>query len=202
MLEVTYIGCKYSYLLFSFLCIPILFFMPFILDLWLVEVPEWTSVFCVILIVSTLLDQLTVFLYQAISAEGHIRNYNVVRSITNILPIVISVMMFSLADFPPYWVLINWMVGKGLLGGITNVYFSRHNIGMSVQAFIKKVFLPCVRITFIMAVVCWWIVQHEFNILCLLTLTFIASIPLYWLFALSRQEKEIFQSIALSIKRK
>lgn len=202
MLEVAYIGCKYSYLLFSFLCIPVLFFMPFILDLWLVEVPEWTSVFCVILIISTLLDQLTVFLYQAISAEGHIRNYNVVRSITNILPIVISVMMFSLSDFPPYWVLINWIVGKGLIGGITNVYFSKHNIGMSVKDFIKKVFLPCVRITSIMAVVCWGIVQLEFNNLCLLAFSFTASIPFYWIFALSRQEKEIFQSIALSLKRK
>lgn len=202
MLEVTYIGCKYSYLLFSFLCIPILFFMPFILDLWLVEVPEWTSVFCVILIISTLLDQLTVFLYQAISAEGHIRDYNIVRSITNILPIVTSVMMFSLSDFPPYWILINWMIGKGVLGGITNVYFSKHNIGMSVLDFIKKVFLPCVRITFTMAVVCWGLVQFKCNNLCLLTITFTVSIPLYWILALSKREKEIFQSIALSIKRK
>ena len=110
--------------------------------------------------------------------------------------------MFSLSNFAPYWVLINWMVGKGLLGGITNVYFSKHNIGMSVQDFIKKVFLPCVRITSIMAVVCWGIIQLEFNNFSLLAFSFIASIPLYWIFALSRQEKEIFQSIVLSLKKR
>lgn len=202
MLEVTYIGCKYSYLLFSFMCIPVLFFMSFILDLWLVDVPEWTSVFCIILIISTLLDQLTVFLYQAISAEGHIRSYNIVRSITNILPIVLSVMMFSLFVFPPYWILINWLIGKGVLGGITNIYFSMHNIGMSIHAFIQKVFLPCFRITIVMTILCWGIVQFDFNNLCLMTFIFIVSIPLYWILALSRQEKEIFKSITLSIKRK
>lgn len=110
--------------------------------------------------------------------------------------------MFSLSDFPPYWVLINWMIGKGLLGGITNVYFSKHNISMSVQTFFKKVFFPCLCITFIMAVICWGIVQFKFYNLCLLALTFTVSIPLYWIFALSRQEKEIFKSIALSNKRK
>ena len=110
--------------------------------------------------------------------------------------------MFSLSDFPPYWVLVNWMFGKGLLGGMANVYFSKRNIGMSVKTFIKKVFLPCVRITSIMAVVCWGIIQFEFNNFSILAFSFIASIPLYWIFALSRQEKEIFQSIVLSLKRK
>ena len=102
MLEISYVGCKFSYLLFAFVGVPVLVFLPYILNLWLHNVPEWTVAFCSILLVLTLVDQLTVLLYQSIMADGHIKVYNVLRSITNLMPILISIIMFSLGDFFTY----------------------------------------------------------------------------------------------------
>ena len=132
MLQITYVSCKFSYLLFSFFCIPVIFFIQPILDLWLHDVPAWTDVFCQLLLISTLVDQVTIFLFQSLQAEGHIKQYSLVKSFINILPIIISILMFALYDFEPYWALVNHMVGKGVLGGMLNLHYARKNIGLSI----------------------------------------------------------------------
>ena len=45
MLEISYVGCKFSYLLFAFVGVPVLVFLPYILNLWLHNVPECSILF-------------------------------------------------------------------------------------------------------------------------------------------------------------
>lgn len=148
MHDISYIGCKYSYLLFSFFCIPIFIVMPTILKLWLHEVPEWTTLFCRLMIISTLIEQLFVFLYQTINAHGNIRSYNITRSVTNILPIVSSIICCSYG-MPAYWVIINWIVFKTIIGGLINLFYCYRNVGLNISLFINKVILPTLAVTII-----------------------------------------------------
>lgn len=80
MLEISYVSCKFSYLLFAFFGIPVLIFVSKVLSVWLKDVPEWTESFCVLLIIATLVEQLTVVLYQSILAGGNIKHYNMARA--------------------------------------------------------------------------------------------------------------------------
>ena len=201
MLDISYIGCKYSYLLFSFFCIPIFIVMPTVLELWLGEVPEWTSLFCRLMIISTLVEQLFVFLYQTINAHGNIRNYNIMRSVTNILPIVSSVICCNYG-MPAYWVIINWIIFKAIVGGVVNLYYSNKNVGLELSRFISKVIFPTVVVTIIPIVLykIYAVIDTEpftrvRDVVVLFSL-FSINIPLYLYLGMEQIERErIFKLI-------
>ena len=71
-------------------------------------------------------------------ADGHIKVYNVLRSITNLMPILISIIMFSLGDFSPTWILINWLIWKGSIGGIVNLIVAIKKLRLSHKSFFLK----------------------------------------------------------------
>lgn len=194
MLEYSYVSCKFSYLIFSVCCIPVLFYIHPILKLWLTEVPEWTPTFCVILIISTLIEQLTVVLYQSIMAGGDIKAYNIFRSVVNILPLLVSILMFQYGNFPPYWALLNWGIYKVFLGGLVNVYFSRLKLQLSLKSFLNKVLKPTITCS---AIVCalFVLITYAINpwIVGLIAGTLL-SLPIYWSISLSVPERKVVHS--------
>lgn len=194
-IEITYIGCKFSFLLFAFFCIPTLFFMDRILGLWLNDVPEWTSLFCRILICSSLTEQFFLLLYQTIIAHGEIKRYNIIRSILNILPILLSVGLLKSYNFPPYIVLINWWVFYSFFGGLVNLHYAKINVGLSIKTFIHRVVGVGVRITIIVGVLncTLLLLQKSLSIepMVLYLFSMILSIPLYWRICLTTTERTI-----------
>lgn len=193
VLDITYVGCKFSFLLFSFFCIPILFYLNPILRLWLHTVPDWTNIFCGLLIVGTLIEQLTVFIYQAISAQGEIREYSVVKGVIYLFPIVSSIIMFMLDNFSPYWALLNWILYKMVIGGIANIYYGYKKVGLSLRQYIGKALFPCFLVVILTGGVAIGIHVLLINtfwgwnfLLCMLL-----SIPIYYTFGLTSKEKKI-----------
>ncbi len=192
MLEISYASCKFSFLLFSFFCLPVLFYIYPILDLWLHTVPNWTAIFCQLMLISTLVDQMTVFLFQSLQAEGNIKQYSIVKSIVNLLPIATSIAMFAISPtLAPYWALVNVIIGKGILGGITNLFYCRHNIDLSIRKFTCKTFFPCILVALITIVLGYLITFLDINWFLSLIILIIASIPVYWGIGLSKNEQKI-----------
>lgn len=193
MLSLSLSSCKFSFLLFSFFGIPIIFYIKPILELWLKEVPNWASVFCVILIASSLIEQLSVVLYQTIMAEGRVKNYNIWRSITNLTPIIISIIMFAKLNIAPYWILINWLVWKSFGGGIVNVIYTKINLGLKIRDFLNAVIRPTllVCVSSIAIFSCIRMVGNmiDMNWLIPFALSGVFSIPIYYMLGLSNDEK-------------
>lgn len=146
MLEITYVGCRFSFLLFSFFCLPIYFFIDEILTLWLKEIPDGTVIFCKLIIIATLIEQAVSFLYQAIAAQGNIKYYNITKGVVNIMPIVSTIIMFMMR-FEAYWAIVNWIIWYSIGGGIVNVYFAKRNVLMSLSEYLNKVLKPCFVVT-------------------------------------------------------
>ena len=199
MLDISYESCKFSYLLFAFFGIPVLIFIPKVLSVWLTEVPKWTESFCVLLIIATLLEQLTIVLYQSILAGGNIKNYNIVRAVTNILPLFLSIGMFELTDLEPYWVFVNWMIFKSLGGSIVNVVYAKRTIGLKPMQFMDKILAPSALssgIVVILGLCIWYICACcQINELVGLALTILAVIPVFWVIALNSKERSVFKNM-------
>lgn len=193
VLNLTYLGCKFSFLLFSIFCIPVLFYLTPILRLWLHNVPEWTDIFCGLLITGTLIEQLTIFIHQAISAQGEIREYSIVKGFIYLCPIVSSIIMYLLDDFSPYWVLLNWILYKIIIGGAINIYYGHKKVGISLRQFTWKVLIPCFTVLILTGILAIGIHLLLINKLWLvnLLLFIILSIPIYYFFGLDSKEKKI-----------
>lgn len=194
MLELSYVGCKFSFMLFSFFSIPIIFYMDNILRLWLNDVPSWTNVFCIIMICSTLIEQMFVLLYQTIMAQGNIKNYNMAKSITNLMPIVISIAMMEYTTFQPYWVLLNWLIWKSIIGSLINLIYAKINVGLSISIFAKRVILTCSACAFSIVIIniAIKLFQQGININFILPFmaTAIISLPVYYLIGMNKSEKK------------
>lgn len=208
MLKISITGCKFSYLIFSFFGIPVSIYITPILTLWLKNVPDMTACFCIILLITQMIEQLTVVLYQSISAEGNIRNYSICRSVSNIVPLILSILMYCLYPLPSYLILINWLIFYGIISGIINVYFAKINLEMKVMTYLTDVLKPC----FITTLLSGLVVVIIYNIVCStdipflipFSLSIIISTPIYFYVALNRNEKimaeTMFQTIISKLK--
>lgn len=69
-------ACKYSFLILLLVVAPILAELPAVLDVWLKDVPPYCGVFCGVILLSALTDQLVLGLTLVVEAIGRIRNYS------------------------------------------------------------------------------------------------------------------------------
>ena len=81
---------RFSFFLLLVIMVPLAMNLPIILDLWLVEVPEYTSTFCYYLFAYFLLDAAQAPFWMVIYATGFIKKYQIVVSFLTIMNVPLS----------------------------------------------------------------------------------------------------------------
>ena len=142
MLQYSYLGCKYSFLLLAFFSIPVVVETPFVLDLWLGQIPVWAVLFVRLQLLRCLLEQLTSTLNKALEAVGKIKEYNIAVFALNIMPIFVLSIAYSLGMKPytHYVVAIVFMV---LLVGFVKIFFCIRYCNLDFVQYSKVVLWPC-----------------------------------------------------------
>ena len=139
LLKASMIGSKTSFFLLMFTFIPVLVEMPYIFGIWLKDIPEFTIVFCRLLLLRNLVEQLYATLTSTIAAVGNIRKFTIVVSFFYFMPIVVSYFIFKL-NYPAYSLYVVFLIFS-MLTFFVVLYFSKINCGISVSEFMKNVVL-------------------------------------------------------------
>jgi O-antigen/teichoic acid export membrane protein len=151
MLRLAMIASKFSFLLLSFFAIPVIIEAPFILKLWLKNVPDHTVILCRLIIVASLVNQLTQGLQVAIQSVGKIKVYQMVVSFLVIVNLPLSYLALK-AGAPPQAVLIGAICTE--IAAVTYRIFAAHRItGMSVSEYLSKVILRAIMPVFLAAAI-------------------------------------------------
>lgn len=145
MLLVSMTGAKMSFYLSILFIIPVYIEMPYILNIWLKEIPNYAIIFCRLLLIRNVLEQLYITMGNSIAAVGKIRSYQISNSILNLFPLVITFVLFKF-DFPPYTLYIVF-IGYAVCGGILTLYFTKKVCDLSINLYIKKVIFPSLTTT-------------------------------------------------------
>lgn len=148
LIYISLFGCRISFFIFGAFSLPVILLMPSFLSIWLKDVPDWTIIFCRLLLIRILLDQLVISLISAINAEGHIKGYSIMRSITYMLPIPFIYITLQ-QGLPPFYLYIIWALFWSIIGGIGTIYYAKKTVGILYSDFIKIVLLPCIFISVI-----------------------------------------------------
>lgn len=90
---------KYSSFLVILLAIPLIINMPFVMQLWLIDVPQYASMFCAIVILSAFISAMMNPLNTAILATGEIKKYQLYTSVFYFISIPMSWLFLSLGCF-------------------------------------------------------------------------------------------------------
>lgn len=197
-------GAKYSYLLMLFFAIPFIFESDTILQLWLKEVPEHTSLFFRLSVLGTLFDVLGNSTAMACWATGKVKRYYIIVGTLGAMVFFISWLLFALGC-PAYssylvfiviycvLVFVKARIIKGLMGFPMNM-FLRQTIGRVVP-----VTLLCFAVTFIP----WWACSDVLLRLVAVGLTSTISMLLFvYLFGLEKTEKQMVSRKLTELRNK
>lgn len=151
MFKASFSGCKYAYLMLVLFSVPFMFEMPYILKLWLVNIPDWAVLFCRLQLLRSVTEQLTITMGSVISANGNIKSFSIVKSILSILPIALAYISFYFG-LPPYTMYVVWILCGGVLGGLLALYYAKKLCNMRMIFYFKEVLIPCIGTTSLMCV--------------------------------------------------
>lgn len=192
MLKASLMGSKTSFFLLIFFYIPVILEMPLIFKFWLKDVPEYAVIFCRLLLLRNLIEQLYTTLGSSIGAVGNIRKFQIYNSILNLLPLALSYFLFRIS-FPPYAIYIVFIFYSILSAWIT-IYFAKRNCGLLLSDYFKEVISRCgvsILIIFFLASVPLILMPESINRLFLVTsISTISFVIIVWFMGFSQQERE------------
>lgn len=142
---------RFSYYLLLALSLPIILKMDFILHLWLKEVPDYTTGFCQLVLVSSLVSTLSNLLAQVARAYGKIRNYQIIVSIFLFLNFPLSYIVLKFEGSPLSTMFVNIGINAMLL--FVRLRLTNRMIQMTYGSFIRNVLFPVIIVTAVALVI-------------------------------------------------
>ena len=203
VLRLSEIASKFGFLLLALLVIPLVMEMAQVLKLWLNEYPPGTVYLCQLILLTALVDQLTIGLASANQAVGNIKAYslivNTIKLIT--LPIVIVLMLLGVNY---QLTMISYIVIE-FICCISRLFFLKHTAGLSIRHFVQVVF-KMQSIPLIVLVGLYFATRHiPFSIFSFGVRTVVISgiyFATIYFFGLCPDEKEIVNRVLKKLTRK
>jgi len=204
MLRLSIFAGKFSFYLFSIFCIPLLIEMPFVLALWLKKVPDNTILFCRLILILTLIQQLSMGIMAAMQAIGKIKLYQTVAGTIQLLTLPIGYVFLRLG-YPSYSILVV-AVGLEVAASIFRIYYFARLTETTVTSFAKTVLAPSIFPFVVVLALELFIGKQlsnqliQFGVVC--ASSFVVYASLIYLFGMNSSERVQVQSIVLKLKNK
>lgn len=195
MIYLASIECKYAYMMLAMVAIPLIFNMHFILELWLKNVPQYSVMFCNMVIVAAMCDTLTGGLGIANQAIGKIKVYSLIFGSIKLLTLPLAYILVQNVREPLYVMLP--FVAIELVSAIFRIFFLRKTAGLSVPAFVRNVILPAIASTTAVTGICFILdicIAWSYKIIILIpSAVMVAALVAYG--TMSSDEKELVKRI-------
>lgn len=193
MTKLTYRCTCFSFYLTFLLSLPLLLRMEYILELWLGNVPEYSVVFCRLILVNVLLDVLSNLLLTVIKATGYIRNYYLISSLILLLNPILTFVVLRLGANPEVSFYIYSIVS--ILLTLVRLFTIYRIVHLKISSFLDKVIVPILlHIIIVLPFVYFFDKMLSNNIVSMMILyvyTAIISCMTIYLIDLNSSEKNI-----------
>lgn len=151
MKTLLYRSTRFSHYLLLALSMPLIINMEYILHLWLKEVPIYTTEFCQLILIASLISTVSNLLAQVVRAYGKIRNYQIVVSLCLFLNFPLSYIALKLGASPISTLYINISIYVLLI--YVRVFLIRRIIHIKFSQFVYYVLIPIICVSIISAIV-------------------------------------------------
>lgn len=139
MFSLIYNSSRFSIYLMWLLSLPVIMCMDDILHLWLVEVPDYTSIFLKLVLIDNMITSIANPLNMAIRANGKIKYPELFGGIILILNLPISYFCLKIGCQPESVFLV--MILCDIFCQISRILFSNHYLQMPIVVYLKNVLL-------------------------------------------------------------
>ena len=142
-LQLVYSSTKLSFFLTFLVAVPILFNLDDVLKIWLGTVPEFTNIFCLIFITSSIVNSFGNPCWTAIFASGNIKMLQILSAILYFFDIILVYLFFS-KGLPPYYAPLAKLLIDCFITLLRIFIAKKFVVQFSVRCYIKKVLVPIV----------------------------------------------------------
>lgn len=187
MLDLCLIASKGSFLVFFLICVPLSLHIDFVLQLWLVDVPEYASLFCILVLSTALFEAIGYPIITAIRAVGNLKGYQVWVSSILIMALPISYILLKYG-FPLYIVyVVNLFLT--IIASLTRIIYLHKLINFNIRLFLISLYKPIFYVIIVTVPICMGVIAIIPH-LPLLTIPLIGLITLSFIFYIGLTSQE------------
>lgn len=202
--SLSFSSSKYSFFILYIFSFPLLIEMNFILDIWLVNVPQYALEFCRLIIIASLVNQITSSLISVMLAIGKIALYQSIVGCILISLFPIGYFLFS-KGFSPESIILAEIV-LAFLAGIVRIYFVKYYAQMSITEWIKEVPIPLILSLFpssaLFVIISNFIEEGFLRFLIVFIGSIIFNLLFIYILGMKKEEKNVLKSIISKIMKK
>ena len=145
MYKLMYASSKFSTYILLLISLPIMFAADYILNLWLVEVPPFTSVFLIYVLVACIIDGISNPFVTAVGATGRIRKFQTIVGVTKLLTIPLCYLFLQMGCNPETLFLIYMICTVCVVG--TRIYIGARTVNLAMAKVYINIFRPIILVT-------------------------------------------------------
>lgn len=139
--KLTFKSCKFGFFLFMLVALPLISVINPILSLWLVEVPHYADIFCVLSLLYIQANTMSGTLQNVAQAIGHIRNFQLSNGVLKLLPLPFVYVLYKFGA--PISTFLYVLIIFSVIGMFVQLFALRSiEKEFSIAEFLKKVTLP------------------------------------------------------------
>ncbi|MFA5540261.1 MAG: MATE family efflux transporter [Bacteroidales bacterium] len=196
---------KFAFYLLSLVTIPILAKTQLILELWLVNPPQYSALFIQLVLIDALIVSVAFPLTSSAQATGNIKRFHVTVTFFELLNLPVSYILLKLG-YPPESVYVVTIL-MSILALIARLIVLRKLTNLPVKKFMFDILLKCWVVFGLTFTLQHYINFHHTNVFITIIVTTVLSslilLFLIYLIGLNRDEKrDIYSMIQAKIKNK
>lgn len=201
MMSLVFRGARFSYYILLVLSLPIIINTPYLLNLWLVEVPEHTTNFVRLVLLLSMSETLSIPLITVMLATGKIRDYQIIVGGLNLLHLPIFIVLL-IEGFAPESIFITELIISQICLAARLVLLKKM-IGFKVRKFLKEVYINVTLVTLVSLLLplgLYNLLEENFTTFCIITVLSVISVSVVvWVWGFSQSEKKVFVNKVLII---
>lgn len=137
---------KFSFILMYIPSTILIINMPLILNIWLNDVPQYTTIFCQLITICCVIDAISGPYNCAIMATGNIRNYQLLLSISCIIDVVFCYIILRFG-WSIYLILVSRILTRGVINMGVGLYYLKKLICFDLIRYNIQVIRPIILFT-------------------------------------------------------
>lgn len=197
MLMLVFRSSKFSFYLILFISMPIVIETPYIVNLWLGQLPEYVVPFTRLIIVISAIDAMATPLMTAAHATGHIRLYQFSVGTMTILNLPISYIFLKLGGQPLTVFYVSLGISTFCL--FMRLWIVRRLMNFPVKRYIIQVFGSCVCICIIASLIpliaYMSLPETFFNVMMICMLCVVSTAVTIYCLGLTKHERGLVMNI-------
>ena len=190
----VFMSSRFSFYLMLFITIPLCLHTQYILELWLKNVPDYTTEFVRIMLIVGLVNTLQNPTMTALHATGNIKKVQIIESTMLLSVVPFAYLFLKYLHISPVMVFVVYLVIE-IITQFVRVYMIYPRIKLRMTDYFKKIMLPICLVSTVSVAICYItsrvIEVSDFGMLLVAVMIYVViNLTIVFLLGLQRSERQ------------